>query len=146
MLKQSLIAAAVIPLLALLTGCGNSEEGPNSPRSSTTVEGDAGVDFGPPSSTPEVPGSAPPTTTIVSCKIDNGLPVAEVKVSNTTGAAAAFSVEVQFESGDTVLGSGLEFTRQLEPGQNQTIRMGNMQGDAKTVDTCKVIKAAPTEQ
>jgi hypothetical protein len=142
MLKQTVITAATFSLLVLLTGCGGTDESPTFPTSATTIEGDAGVTDAP---TPVESVAAQPTTSIVSCKIDNGLPVAEVKVSNTTDMAAEFSVEVQFENGDTVLGSGLEFTRKLQPGQNQTIRMGNMQGDAEAVDTCKVIDASATE-
>ncbi len=80
-----------------------------------------------------------PKTTVVACRIDNGLPVAEVEVTNTTGLAAAFSVEVQFESESTVLGTGTEFTAELKAGQRQKIRMGNMQGDAEAVDSCNVL-------
>jgi len=68
-----------------------------------------------------------------------------VRVENTTDQASAFSIEVQFLDGQTVLGTGMEFTQTLQPGQDQTIRMGNMQGDADAVDTCEVIEAVPME-
>ena len=68
--------------------------------------------------------------------------MAKVEVTNTTGATAAFTVKVQFESDSTVLGTGTEFTAELKAGQRQRIRMGNMQGDAEAVDSCRVLSVA----
>ncbi|MGZ4324359.1 MAG: hypothetical protein ACXVHX_22265 [Solirubrobacteraceae bacterium] len=80
------------------------------------------------------------------CRIEDGLPVAEVNVVNTTDKAAAFMVGVQFLTGSTVLGAGAEATAKLQPGQNQTIRMGNMEGDATSVDKCTVTDVEPESE
>lgn len=140
-IKTSYTVAAAVVTLIVLTGCGGSA---GSPSESPTVltEGDAGITDAP---SPTGAAAVAPTTTVTSCKIANDLPVAEVRVANTTGTPAVFRVEVQFTNGDTVLGTGLEYTQELEPNQNQMIRMGSMQGDAKAVDTCKVIAASATD-
>lgn len=84
-----------------------------------------------------------PETEVVLCEIQEGLPVAEVKVTNTTDQTTEFSIEVTFANGATVLGEGLEYTPQLKPGQNTTVEMGNMQGNADAVDSCEVTEAIP---
>jgi hypothetical protein len=45
---------------------------------------------------------------------------------------------VQFANRGTVLGTGLEFTNELQPDEDQTVRIGNMGGPADAVDTCEV--------
>lgn len=133
------LACASALLIVATAGCGGSATPALAGDAGATVQGDVAVSDAPSPTSAAVA----PAATVVTCKIDNGLPVAEVKVTNTTGQTEAFSVEVQFQRGSTVLGSGMEFTRKLAPGQDQTVRMGNMQGDAPAVDACKVIAAGP---
>jgi hypothetical protein len=140
-MRISLVGASAA-LLMLLAGCGSSDDPSPQADESAAVEGDAGITDAPSPTEPV----ASPDTKVVTCEIQDGLPVAEVKVANTTDQVTAFSVEVQFLDGDTVLGTGLEFTQELQPGQDQTIRMGNMQGDAAAVDTCEVLEAVPMDE
>jgi hypothetical protein len=139
-MRKYLLGSCLPLLMVALSACGGSDE--NEGPAPDPTEGDIGITDTP---SPTESAAVAPETSVVSCEIENGLPVAEVKVTNTTGQAGAFSIEVQFTSGDTVLGTGLEFTQELQPGQNQTIRMGNMQGDADAVDSCEVIDAAAME-
>ena len=67
------------------------------------------------------------------------------RIINTLSEAAEFSIKVQFANGDTVLGTGLEFTKELQPDEDQTIRIGNMRGPADAVDTCEVLEAEVLE-
>jgi hypothetical protein len=134
---------AIGALLIGLSGCAGSDDRP-APSSATPTEGDVGITDAPTST--ESAAVATPETSVVVCELENGLPVADVKVTNTTDQANVFSVEVQFMDGDTVLGSGLEFTQELQPGHNQTISMGNMQGDAEAVATCKVTEAVAVDE
>ena len=88
---------------------------------------------------------AAPETTIVLCEVANGLPVTDIEVTNTTSAAAEFAIKVQFANGDTVLGTGLEFTNELQPDEDQTVRIGDMGDPADAVDICEVLEAAVRE-
>ena len=126
-----LVGAIAVLAMTSMTACGDSD--------------DTGNEGGPTDRPSPSQSIAAPKTTIVLCEIANGLPVADVEVTNTTGEAAEFSIKVKFANGDSFLGTGMEFTKELQPDEDQTVRIGNMGGPADAVDTCEVLKAAVLE-
>lgn len=76
--------------------------------------------------------------TVASCAIDNGLPVAEVDVTNTGDEPQSFAVTVTFLADGNEVGSGLEYTSLIDPGAVDSVRAGSMSGDASAVDDCQV--------
>lgn len=80
---------------------------------------------------------------VASCRIEDGLPVAEVDVTNTTGTAASFAVTVRFANDGRVLGQGEEWTTVLRPGDTQRVSMGNQGGDALHVSDCEILSVSP---
>ena len=106
------VGAIAVLAMTSMTACGDSDDTAN---------------HGGPTDRPSPSQSiAAPETTIVLCEVANGLPVTDVEVTNTTSAAAEFAIKVQFANGDTVLGTGLEFTKELQPDEDQTVRIGDM--------------------
>lgn len=77
-------------------------------------------------------------TEVIECNIKNRLPVANVRVTNDSDVSAAYAVTTRFIDNQTVLGTGLEYSEQLSPGQSQVVRMGNMQGDSNSVTDCEI--------
>jgi hypothetical protein len=89
---RNYLTGATMALLMLLSACGSNEP-PTQPEESAAVEGDVDTTDSP---SPTESAAAAPETNVTTCEIKDGLPVAEVKVTNTTDQASAFSVEVQF--------------------------------------------------
>ena len=136
--RLALSVTSVVLALAL-AACGGSKEADTT--DTNTQEGEQTAQA--PSTEPT---AAPPKTEVVTCKVEDGSPVAEIKVTNSTETSNAFDGVTQFASGSSVLGTGEEFTEVLKPGQDQTIRMGLMEGDAPAVDTCTVTGVEVLEQ
>ena len=74
---------------------------------------------------------------VESCEVVDGSAVASVELTNGTGHAAAYAVEVRFLSEDRDVGTAGQRSETLEPGQSEVIDVA-LDGEVDDVDDCSL--------